>query len=141
MNKILSRISAIIEEEHCSTSAFERSIGASKGVLSRAITNGTDIQSKWITNIVENYPRYSAEWLITGEGEMIKHSNEAKTPAGAATTGHAGKAPAAPPNSCTDRLLLDIIRQQAEEIGRLKERLHALQAADKTDKNSPPNTT
>ena len=135
MNKILSRISAIIEEEHCSTSAFERSIGASKGVLSRAITNGTDIQSKWITNIVENYPRYSAEWLITGEGEMIKHSSEAKTPAGAVTTQHAGKAPAASSNSSTDRILLDIIRQQAEEIGQLKERLRVLKAAG----NHPPN--
>lgn len=83
----------------------------------------------------------SAEWLITGEGEMIKHSREAKTPAGAVTTEHADKAPAAPYNSCTDRHLLDIIRQQAEEIGRLKERLHTLQTADKTDENSPLNTT
>ena len=72
---------------------------------------------------------------------MIKHSNETKEPADAATTEHADKAPAAPSNSYTNGHLLDIIRQQAEEIGRLKERLHTLQTADKTDKNSPPNTT
>lgn len=52
--------------------AMERSIGASKGVLSRAISNGTDIQSKWIQIIVENYPRYSPEWLLTGKGKMLK---------------------------------------------------------------------
>lgn len=51
---------------------MEKTIGASKGVLSRAINNGTDIQSKWIQIIVENYPRYSTEWLLTGRGEMLK---------------------------------------------------------------------
>lgn len=51
---------------------MEKVIGASKGVLSRAINNGTDIQSKWIQIIVENYPHYSAEWLLTGRGEMQK---------------------------------------------------------------------
>lgn len=51
---------------------MEKAIGASKGVLSRAINNGTDIQSKWIQIIVENYPHYSTEWLLTGRGEMLK---------------------------------------------------------------------
>ena len=51
---------------------MEKAIGASKGVLSRAINNGTDIQSNWIQIIVENYPHYSADWLLTGRGEMLK---------------------------------------------------------------------
>lgn len=57
--------------------AMERSIGASKGVLSRAISNGTDIQSKWIQIIVENYPQYSPEWLLTGKGNMLKGKESA----------------------------------------------------------------
>ena len=57
--------------------AMERSIGASKGVLSRAISNGTDIQSKWVQIIVENYPRYSPEWLLTGKGNMLKGKESA----------------------------------------------------------------
>lgn len=56
--------------------AMERSIGASKGVLSRAISNGTDIQSKWIQIIVENYPQYSPEWLLTGKGNMLKEEGK-----------------------------------------------------------------
>lgn len=51
---------------------MEKSIGASKGVLSRAIANGTDIQSKWIQILVDNYPIYSTDWLLTGRGEMLK---------------------------------------------------------------------
>ena len=51
---------------------MEKSIGASKGVLSRAIANGTDIQSKWIQILVDNYPTYSTDWLLTGKGEMLK---------------------------------------------------------------------
>lgn len=59
--------------------ALERSIGASKGVLSRAIKNGTDIQSKWISILVENYPQYSPAWVLTGEGNMILDTVAGKT--------------------------------------------------------------
>jgi len=69
---ILDRIEKISNNEGIKITAFERNIGASKGVLSRAITNGTDIQYKWVQKIVENYPHYSTEWLITGQGPMLK---------------------------------------------------------------------
>lgn len=72
MAKILGRIKEIAEKEGITIGALERNIGASKGVLSRAIDKGTDIQTKWIVQIVENYPHYSAEWLLTGEGDMLK---------------------------------------------------------------------
>ena len=68
MGNILSRIQDIASNEGITIGALERCIGASKGVLSRAINNGTDIQSKWITILVENYPQYSPAWLLTGEG-------------------------------------------------------------------------
>ena len=70
MSNILSRIQEIANNEGITITALERTIGASKGVLSRAINNGTDIQSKWVQTIVENYPLYSASWLLTGRGEM-----------------------------------------------------------------------
>ena len=65
MGNILSRIQEIASNEGIT-------IGASKGVLSRAINNGTDIQAKWLSIIVENYPRYSTGWLLTGAGSMLK---------------------------------------------------------------------
>lgn len=75
MRNILFQISEIAKNEGISISSLEREIGASKGVLSRAIANNTDIQAKWIQKIVENYPKYSIEWIITGHGDMLK-SNE-----------------------------------------------------------------
>lgn len=81
MCKIVPRIKQIALNEGVTIGAIERAIGASKGVISRAITNGTDIQSKWLQAIVENYPHYSAQWLLTGEGNMLKSqpSNEIDT--------------------------------------------------------------
>lgn len=78
MKGILSRIQQIADHENLKITALERKIGASKGVLSRAINNGTDIQSKWIQIIAENYPHYNIEWLITGKGEMIKSTFHGK---------------------------------------------------------------
>ena len=72
MGNILSRIQEIASNEGITIGAMERTIGASKGVLSRAINNGTDIQAKCLSIIVENYPRYSTEWLLTGAGSMLK---------------------------------------------------------------------
>ena len=76
METILRRIQEIASKEGMTIGAMERSIGASKGVLSRAISNGTDIQSKWIQIIVENYPQYSPGWLLTGKGPMLKPAQE-----------------------------------------------------------------
>lgn len=72
MSSILTQISKIAEAEGITITALEKKIGASKGVLSRALNNGSDIQSKWIQAVVENYPLYNIAWLITGLGSMLK---------------------------------------------------------------------
>lgn len=69
---LLERISELARIEGISIGALEKKIGASKGVLSRAIQNNTDIQAKWLTKLVENYPLYSADWLLSGEGTILK---------------------------------------------------------------------
>lgn len=75
MNSILKNFKQIAENEGITISKLELIIGASKGVLSRAIANNSDIQSKWISKIVEIYPNYSCEWLIKSEGPMIRKNN------------------------------------------------------------------
>ena len=116
MSNILSRIQDISTNEGITIGALERKIGASKGVLSRAINNGTDIQSKWLQIIVDNYPRYSTRWLLTGEGSMLVDEGAAPTANGAQpVTNDAGAA------QMVDRML-----EMAKEIGRLQEQVRQL---------------
>ena len=56
MTNILKRIAHLAVNENITITELERIIGASKGVLSRALKNNTDIQAKWIAEIVDNYP-------------------------------------------------------------------------------------
>jgi hypothetical protein len=72
MGKIIGKIQEIALNQGITIGAIEKSIGASKGVLSRAINSGTDIQAKWVEAILENYPDVSAEWLLRDEGPMLK---------------------------------------------------------------------
>src|SRR5690606_15827433 len=72
MDSVLKRIKEIADQEGVSITALEAAIGASKGVFSRALANGTDIQSKWLVKLIENYPHYSSEWLLTGNGKIKK---------------------------------------------------------------------
>lgn len=80
METLLDRISQLAANEHITVGALEKLIGASKGVLSRAVRENTDIQAKWICKIVENFPQYSTEWLISGRGEMLKKASTDVTP-------------------------------------------------------------
>lgn len=72
MSSVLQRINQIAENEGVTITAFEQLLGASKGVLSKALAKNTDIQSKWLQRLVENYPHYNVEWLLTGKGQMLK---------------------------------------------------------------------
>lgn len=72
MENILERLGKMAVNKGITISSLEKKIGASKGVLSRALSQKTDIQAKWVVKIVENYPEISPEWLLTGKGEMLK---------------------------------------------------------------------
>lgn len=61
--------------EGISIGTIERTIGASRGVISKAIAKGTDIQSKWLELICQAYPSYSPSWLLTGQGDMYRSSS------------------------------------------------------------------
>ena len=80
MTNILLQIAKIAEKENISIGALERSIGASKGVLSRAIAHNTDIQAKWIQKIIENYPAYNPEWIFDDEVSMLRNDKIEENP-------------------------------------------------------------
>ena len=74
---MLERIKQLIDNELISIRKFEQIIGASEGVIGRAIRNRSDIQSKWIELIAENYPQYNPTWLLTGKGDKLLEKSTA----------------------------------------------------------------
>jgi hypothetical protein len=72
MEKISDRILIMIKNEGITIRSFEQKIGCSNGVISRCIQKGTDIGSNWLSIIIEIYPKYNAEWFLTGKGDMLK---------------------------------------------------------------------
>ena len=135
MCKILSRIKTLADAEGISIGTIERTIGASRGVISKAIAKGTDIQSKWLELICEKYPKYSPVWLLTGQGTMLLDPSD--TPAThppVPKNDNNEKVFAAPPQKLSQEpvnsmvnTFLETIKQQAEEIGRLKARIEELE--------------
>lgn len=73
---MIHRINEFIEKNGISVRAFEQKIGASNGLIRKAIANNTDIQSKWISAIIDNFPQINPDWLLTGDGEMLRTVEE-----------------------------------------------------------------
>ncbi|EGK00470.1 hypothetical protein [Dysgonomonas gadei] len=73
---MIERIEQFVEYLGISVRAFEQKIGASNGLIRKAITNKSDIQSKWISIIVDRFPQINTEWLLIGKGPMLKIDSE-----------------------------------------------------------------
>ena len=135
MCKILSRIKTLADAEGVSIGTIERAIGASRGVISKAIAKGTDIQSKWLELICEKYPKYSPVWLLTGQGTMLLDPSDTPATRPSVPKNDANeKVFAEPPQKLSQEPInsmvntfLETIKQQAEEIGRLKARIEELE--------------
>lgn len=76
MKTILQTFQLVAEMEGITITKLESIIGASKGVLSKAILKEKDIQSKWLLKLVENYPDYDPSWLLTGIGEPFSQKKQ-----------------------------------------------------------------
>ena len=72
MSKILLRIHQFADSKGLSIRELERTSGITQGVISKAIKNNGEIGSDKLENIIQTYPLLSAEWLLRGEGEMLK---------------------------------------------------------------------
>lgn len=78
---IAERISQFIGNQSISINSFEKTIGASNGLIRKSIANNTEIHGKWLTLIAENYPNLNMDWLLTGKGPMLKLEGENDTAA------------------------------------------------------------
>lgn len=72
---INKRIRAIIDYYNISDAKFAKLIGTSQKVISNMFLRGTEPSAKTITAIIENCTDVSVQWLMTGEGDMLKSDN------------------------------------------------------------------
>lgn len=68
---VSSRVGEYIEAKGISYYAFENSLGASRGSISKAVKDGKSIGSNVLEKIMATYPDINTEWLLTGKGEMF----------------------------------------------------------------------
>ena len=68
-SSVKSRIKQVIDFQGISIRQFEISIGASNGYYG---SMKDEMNSKYLRNISSVYPNISIEWLVTGEGSMLK---------------------------------------------------------------------
>ena len=70
------RLLQIVEYYKLSIREFERVIGVSEGVINKAIARNTGLKVETIQKIVEKFPQISLNWILLGEGEMLKNEDK-----------------------------------------------------------------
>lgn len=69
---IKERILQVIDYKRVSVSVFERTIGVANGYL----RNTRNVSAENCAKILTAYPEISPEWLLLGEGDMLKPSTQ-----------------------------------------------------------------
>jgi len=69
---VLQRIKEYIDLKGISISAFEKSIGMSNASFGRSLKNNGAIGTDKLENILSVYQDINPDWLLTGQGNMIR---------------------------------------------------------------------
>lgn len=88
-NSLCNRIEVIKKNSRLTIEEFVALLGVSKQSYSSWI-NGTYPNSEILVKILKNFPEYNAEWLLLGNGEMMKGSNSLEI-AGEPKVGYANR--------------------------------------------------
>ncbi|HVS92445.1 MAG TPA: hypothetical protein VHE59_10450 [Mucilaginibacter sp.] len=72
MPNTLQRLKQFIDSQPFSMSSFEKHVGFSNGSLSSQIKNNKTIGVDKLEHILKLFPNLSSDWLLKGEGEMLR---------------------------------------------------------------------
>ena len=113
MGKFIERLQLFMEKSGINDNQMTVKASLSVGLLGKAKKSGKDMAAESIEKILCAYPELSADWLLTGRGNMTKEADEKPAMSDTGTVVQ----------------LVDTIRQQAQEIGQLKERIAQLESS------------
>lgn len=69
---VLERLREFIDSKGITIAAFEKSVGMANASLRKTLASGAGIGTDKLEKILITYPEISAEWLLRGEGSMLK---------------------------------------------------------------------
>ncbi|OIQ15603.1 MAG: peptidase S24 [Flavobacterium sp. MedPE-SWcel] len=68
---VSERVGLYMKAKNISYYAFENSLGASRGSISKAVKDGKSIGSNMLEKILAKYTDLNPAWLLTGDGDML----------------------------------------------------------------------
>ncbi|MDR1882592.1 MAG: helix-turn-helix transcriptional regulator [Prevotella sp.] len=71
-NTVNERIRLIYKSLNITLKSFSNTIGISEGTLKSMFNRGTNPGFEILEKIANAYPDISMDWLVTGNGEMLK---------------------------------------------------------------------
>lgn len=77
-NSINQRIRELINSLGVNDNQFAKTIGVTQSVIASMFSRNTEPSSKVLIAILNAYANLSAEWLMRGEGDMLKVQSDAK---------------------------------------------------------------
>ena len=124
---IYKRLRIISNETECSLSRIERTIGASQGVLRRAVSHNRDFAARILSAILEEFPQYSGDWLLMGREPKLRPDLDAEVAAV-----HAAKQEAAMMANPDLTEQLTQVRDELDKERRLRRRAEEALADERT---------
>lgn len=75
MEKMISRIKKIIQQKKLTSSAFADKIGVPRSTISHILSGRNNPSLEFIQKVIDTFPELRIEWLMRGEGNMVKSAN------------------------------------------------------------------
>ena len=74
--KAIKRIYQYIDSKGIKAVPFEKKIGLSNGYLGKQLSRNADLGEGILMRVIENCPDINPEWLLTGNGRMLKNEED-----------------------------------------------------------------
>lgn len=74
MSQIVRRLKEYIDYKNISIAAFEKSVGLGNATFNKVLKTGGAIGTDKLEKILNKYPDINYDWLLCGEGNMIRES-------------------------------------------------------------------